>query len=270
MSLMIDYERLKSDYEINGSVNIPKRICEETFKLDFELKEIINKFFHNTDIWKSFSSDDYYSYCYDCQEKINQIDYQTRFLNINKESLIKISSMKNIWHESLVFLRAIRPKKLLNKTENIGFHRETMYTDSPVQTSKCHNIWIPISKVTSETAVQFYPKSQKIPDSELYWEDDKLAYRIQKGSKAHGMGMFYKPKKIIKGLENLKYRPMMPNKNEFTLFSAMTIHGAGVNNSDSIRLSLSMATIESDEIKDNKPYLAAKGKSHYKALSSHN
>lgn len=263
---MINYEQLKSDYEISGSVNIPKINCEETVQLDFELNQIISKFFYDIDTWKNMCSDDYYSYCYKCQEQINQIDYQTRFLNINKESLIKISSMKDIWHESLIFLRAIRPKKLLNKAENIGFHRETMYTNSPVQTSKCHNIWVPISKVTSKTAVQYYPKSQKIPDSDLFWEDDKLAYRIPKGSKAHGMGMFYKPKKILKGLENLEYIPMLPKQNEFVLFSAMTVHGAGENNSDSIRLSLSMATIESDEINDNKSYLAAKGKPHYKAL----
>ena len=37
---------------------------------------------------------------------------------------------------------------------------------------------------------------------------------------------------------------MLPTLNQFALFSAMTVHGAGVNNSDKIRLSLSMAMID--------------------------
>ena len=53
---------------------------------------------------------------------------------------------------------------------------------------------------------------------------------------------------------------------EFALFSAMTIHGGGVNRSSQLRLSLSMAPIDSDAIVDNKKYTAALGEPHYSSL----
>ena len=141
-----------------------------------------------------------------------------------------------------------------------------MYSDTPQQTARAHNMWIPLTIPTEETAVRYFPSSHLIPDELLTWNVDKTPKYITKGSYGHKLGSAYKPKSITKGLENLNVRKMLPTLNQFSLFSAMTVHGAGVNNSDQIRLSLSMAMIDSSQISYNKPYLAANGRPHYSKL----
>jgi hypothetical protein len=154
----------------------------------------------------------------------------------------------------------------LRKNDNVGFHRETMFSDNPNQTSRAHNIWVPITPVTEKSAVRYFEGSQLIPDSELEIIEDKYANRVSRGSFGHKLGMLYYPKTIwnIPPLSSSRF--MLPTLNEFSLFSAMTIHGSGVNNSNSIRLSLSMAIIDKDDIVYNKPYQAAGGNPHYVSI----
>ena len=102
-----------------------------------------------------------------------------------------------------------------------------------------------------------------VPDSELEWIVDESAPRVKKGSFGHKLGMLYKPK-VIKNLpSHLKSQNILPSMNQFALFSAMTLHGAGINNSSSVRLSLTMATIDPCYITDNKKYTASNGQPHY-------
>ena len=138
-----------------------------------------------------------------------------------------------------------------------------MFTDSPLQTSHAHNIWFPLTETTPQSAVKYYPTSHLIPDEDLDWSEDLLAPRVERGSFGHKLGMLYKPKSIRNLPGHIKAKNILPSLNEFALFSAMTLHGAGVNNSSSIRLSLTMATIDPSHITDNKSYTASGGLPHY-------
>ena len=177
-----------------------------------------------------------------------------------------MSGIKNLYHESVIFLRAIRPTKSSVKSDNVGLHRETMFSDAKLQTSKAHNIWIPLSPVTKKNAVKYYQGSHNIDDNELSYTEDRSSQAVVKGSYGHKLGMLYKPMRINSRLPAENQRDMDPKMDEFALFSAMTIHGGGVNRSSQLRLSLSMATIDSDAIVDNKKYTAALGEPHYSSL----
>jgi hypothetical protein len=141
-----------------------------------------------------------------------------------------------------------------------------MYSDSKEQTSKAHNIWIPLTEVSEHNAVRYYEGSHKIPDGNLVIVDDLDAPRVSKGSAGHRLGNLYRPKKIDSPIKGYPVRMMLPNKRQFALFSAMTVHGGGKNKGNELRLSLSMALIDMDDIIHNKPYTAAGGSPHYLPL----
>ena len=263
---MDNINSLKSDYEKFGFLNVNFCNSKRMQNLLSEVKNLIEASFFINKEWEYMHTKDFHKYAYDCQVKINNMDFQKTVIEENYEIISYITGMKKIYHESVVFLRAVRPNKNTELNDNIGFHRETMYSDTPQQTARAHNMWIPLTIPTEETAVRYFPCSHLIPDELLTWNVDKIPKYITKGSYGHKLGSAYKPKSITKGLENLNVRKMLPTLNQFSLFSAMTVHGAGVNNSDQIRLSLSMAMIDSSQIKYNKPYLAANGRPHYSKL----
>ncbi len=264
----MDYlSSLKSNYERFGYLNLDFCDSARMQNLKSEVDNLIEETFFISKEWEFMHTKDFHKYAYDCQVKINKLDYQKIVLEENYEMISYITGMKNICHESVVFLRAVRPNKKTKSNDNIGFHRETMYSDSPQQTARAHNMWIPLTIPTEETAVRYFPTSHLIPDELLSWNVDETPNSITKGSYGHKLGSAYKPKSITKGLENLDEFKMLPTLNQFALFSAMTVHGAGVNNSDKIRLSLSMAMIDSNQITYNKPYTAANGRPHYSKLN---
>lgn len=78
--------------------------------------------------------------------------------------------------------------------------------------------------------------------------------------------MLYKPKVIRNLPTQTSPLSIEPSLEQFALFSAMTLHGAGVNNSNSLRLSLTMAVIDQSSISDNKKYTASNGQPHYVPL----
>lgn len=258
----------KSNYQKYGYLNLDLSHSTRMQNLKSEVDNLIKETFFINKEWELMSTKDFHKYSYECQQKINNMDFQSIFLEENHERISNVTGMKTIFHESVVFLRAVRPSKATKSHDNIGFHRETMYSDSPQQTAKAHNMWIPLTEPTEETAVRYFPTSHLISDEKITWEVDHTPTSITKGSYGHKLGSAYKPKSITKGLEHLNESKMLPKLNQFALFSAMTVHGAGVNNSDQIRLSLSMAMIDSKQITYNKPYTAANGRPHYSKLYS--
>lgn len=255
-------------YSKNGYTTVPQSVDAVYKLLMHEVGQIINHYFSDTKVWASLSSSDFYSYCFKCQQEINNLNFQSVFIQSHENILSSITGMSDIWHESVVFLRAIRPLASTPTLDNVGLHRETMYTDSPVQTSLAHNIWIPLTSITQENAVRYVPGSHLIPDHDLEWTDDLEANSVAKGSDGHKLGMLYKPRKITSNLSHLAVSYMLPSLDEFCLFSAMTLHGAGKNCTDNLRISLSMATIDKSVIETNKAYQASNGKPHYIAHST--
>ena len=254
------------NYSTEGFACIDWSISSAVQELRSSVDSILWKYFYSSDHWKSMSSIAFDQYAYECQSEINSIGFQKRFLSAHCNIIKAYTNISALSHESVVFLRAIRPLADVNRVENIDFHRETMYTNSPVQTSTAHNIWIPLNPCTKGNALMYYPSSHLIPDKELVFSYPKASY-VQKGSFGHKTGKPYAPKSILSGLEGLSPSPMLPSPDQFCLFSAMTIHGGGVNRSEDIRLSLSMALIDSDNITDNKQYIAANGSPHYQQFN---
>jgi len=257
---------LTDKYKKNGYCTLGWSSCRQSIALRSELASLIDAYFGLRVLWDSLEIEAFHEYCLECQDEIRRISFQERFLEIHKRDLLSVTGISSLYHESVVFLRAVRPCSNQKSDDSLGFHRETMYSDSKIQTSKAHNIWIPLTKVSETNAVKYYEGSHKIPDAELEIGYDSTAPRVMKGSAGHKLGNLYSPKTIISALDRRLLRLMMPNKDEYSLFSAMTIHGGGRNEGTEIRLSLSMAVIEASEIEVNKPYIAADGRPHYVSL----
>ena len=257
---------LSGEYHANGYCCINWETSKDSLKLRSEVSAIVDRYFNETNTWAEFDTDEFHRYCLRCQDEIQGISFQQRFLEMHKDILKEVTGMSLICHESVIFLRAVRPSKKLDHDESLGFHRETMYSDSKDQTSKAHNIWIPLTEVYECSAVRYYEGSHKILDRDLKVVNDIEAPRVSKGSAGHKLGNLYSPKKIVSPIEGYPLKLMMPSVGQFSLFSAMTVHGGGKNMGDELRLSLSMALIDKGEIVDNKPYAAADGQPHYVSL----
>lgn len=247
---------------VDNNISTKQAKCNET--ISFLLDEY---FLADSQKWSSMKSEEFHEYTYECQKEIIATGIQDTFLLDNEDIITSLTGISTLYRESTFFLRAIRPKIKAGVEDNLGFHRETMFTDSPQQTSKAHNIWIPLTSPNKDTAVRLIPGSNQIPDSALVFSEDSQAPRVERGSYGHKLGMLYKPKKIDKLEKTGISVPMMPKVSQFCLFSAMTIHGAGKNDSQDIRLSLSMAVIDRDDIQHNKSYIASGGQPHYVPLN---
>ena len=152
---------LKAKYIEDGYVNVKKSTSQEALDLEAKVQSLIRSYFSDEQKWSGLKNDDFHQYCYKCQKQINEFDYQKIFLKENAEAIKEISGIKNLYHESVIFLRAIRPSKTSLKSDNVGLHRETMFSDAKIQTSKAHNIWIPLSPVTKLNAVKYYRGSHR-------------------------------------------------------------------------------------------------------------
>lgn len=263
---MMTCEIMQYEYSANGYCCLDWENSKSSLRLRSEVNELIDSYFGETSRWSCLDADAFHIYCLECQDRIQRLSFQQRFLEMHRSKLERVTGISSICHESVVFLRAIRPANRLNHDESLGFHRETMYSDSKEQTSKAHNIWIPLTEVLECNAVRYFEGSHKIRDEDLVIVDDLEAPRVRKGSAGHKLGNLYNPKKIDSVIEGYSLRLMMPKNNQFSLFSAMTVHGGGKNRGSKLRLSLSMALIDKTDISDNKPYIAANGDPHYVSL----
>lgn len=257
---------LFEEYHTNGYCCIDWETSADSLELRSNVNIIVDKYFKATSKWAELDTAEFHRHCLRCQDEIQDLSFQQRFLEIHRDILEKITGITSVFHESVIFLRAVRPSKKIDQDESLGFHRETMYSDSKEQTSKAHNIWIPLTEVFECNAVRYYEGSHKIPDSSLEIVDDLEAPRVSKGSAGHRLGNLYSPKKIDSPIEGYPVRIMSPKEGQFALFSAMTVHGGGKNTGNELRLSLSMALIDKNDIVDNKSYIAAGGRPHYVSL----
>ena len=158
--------------------------------------------------------------------------------------------------QSKPYLRIARPKI---RTDNIGYHRDTYYGQSPYEVT----FHIPLTDVTKSGSLKFVTQSHV--KSEEYYKPQKETSLHKKGSKEHMMGFPYAPIKMEKKkFENdLKAVPLKVGQG--ILFSPSTIHGQEINNMLNTRFSFDLRLINSNAPVKFKKDLTPRG---YKEINS--
>jgi len=95
--------------------------------------------------------------------------------------------------------------------------------------------------------------SHIIPDEKI--KTKKLSSKIsgvKKNSIKHKLGMPYNPKIIISGINIKKAKRLKCSVGDLIIFSAMLIHGGGINYTNKVRFSLDFALIDKRYLKNKK------------------
>ena len=209
----------------------------------------------------------FHSHVEKAQLVINEKGILRDFLIEHEDYLQKISRFSRIHWVSVLKLRAIRPISYCGFNDSVPFHRETLYAN--YQMSFQHNVWIPIDGVDSRSSLKYYPKSHMLLDSSLEVErDEDHPIKVERFSSGHRIGYPYSPKLIHKTKE-LQTQPSVikVSVGEAAVFSAMLVHGGGVNTGSKIRFSVDTGFIPSEKVFENKHLFASQGKPHYLPLS---
>jgi hypothetical protein len=214
------------------------------------------------------SLEEFHECVYAAQRDINSENIQDRIYQ-HERPVFDYEIGPRLMRESVCFLRAVRPsKKVTGKSEAVGLHRETMYSDAPHEISHCVNMWFPIRGVDQSSSLKYVPNSHLVPDADLQIEIDDESPRVKKHSIGHKLGFLYAPKRIVGGVDLNNLQTFKISYGEYVLFSAMLVHGAAANHGNEIRFSLSMAIVPQHKVVVNKSYFAAGGKSHYQKFGS--
>jgi hypothetical protein len=218
--------------------------------------------------FNGMSLEEFHERVYAAQRDINSENIQDRIYQ-HEKPVFDREIGPSLMRESVCFLRAVRPsKKDTGKSEAVGLHRETMYSDAPHEISHCVNMWFPIRGVNQSSSLKYIPNSHLVPDADLQIEIDGEGPRVKKHSTGHKLGFLYAPKRIVGGVDLNNLQTFKLSYGEYVLFSAMLVHGAAANHGSEIRFSLSMAIVPQDKVVVNKSYFAAGGKSHYEKFGS--
>lgn len=117
------------------------------------------------------------------------------------------------------FLRIARPNK---ESDNIGFHRDTAYGQSPFEVA----VHVPLIELDINSCLKFLPNSHTEP--ELKYKTKKVENNnVVKGSKKHEMGHPYAPKNLI--IEEEKMSPQPLKLGQAVIFPPSTMHGQEIN-----------------------------------------
>jgi hypothetical protein len=196
----------------------------------------------------------------EAQDEVNRQAFARRLAEDRSLELAKILGSPDILLQTNLYLRAARPARVGGQ-EQVGWHRESFY--GPDMAASV-NLWMPLSSVTADTALRYIPGSHLIPDDaiETEQEADPTVTRFSAG---HRIGLLYAPKKIVRGVDLAKHRPMMVELGEVAIFAGALIHGAGENRSDQMRFSVDFRLIAADNLTASKPHFAS-GKPYFEAL----
>lgn len=116
------------------------------------------------------------------------------------------------------FLRIARPFK---KEDNIGYHKDTMYGQSPFEMS----VHIPFTTLGKKSCLRFAKYSHLINEKKIKFIAETS--NIKKNSRQHKLGKPYMAKKII--ANTYKEKPLPLKYGEFVFFSPAVIHGQEIN-----------------------------------------
>jgi hypothetical protein len=207
-----------------------------------------------------------------CQTTLNREGLLVDFLIQNRANIQQLIGDDNLAFVSVMKLRAVRPNIQIapESQDHVPLHRESFYAGSD-QVAFQFNCWIPLSETATTQGMYYVPRSQVIPDSELKIIDaENCLVKVARYSSGHRIGLPYAPKQIERLPTSIPPdslpRFQVP-RGHFVLFSAMLIHGGGINNSDQIRFSVDTGAIPTRRLQENRPLFAANNSKHYLTLS---
>ena len=250
---------LKKNYSksfLNQNGFVIKKFPDQFFINNIE--KIIKKFFYKKEsFYFRLPIDKFHKIALKCQAALNKLRIQKKFNVLEKNFLKKIFDEENILYSVNMTLRVVRPHKFShnnneNKTEALGWHRETFYgTHEHIKHS--YNFWMPVLNYSNKICLNYIPKSHLIPDSSIKRRKVNIkGYKVNKFSSSHKLGFPYSPKKIISGVDLEKAKKIFLPKKSYLLFSQMLVHGNGKNFSNKIRFAVNFSMVPSSKLVRNK------------------
>lgn len=230
--------------------------------------EEVTVFSEESDYLSSLSESEFRQTVLVYQDRFNLSGLIRQFFSENKDFIRLLCSDDDFSYSGVGFLRVVRPELLSNsKNEHLGFHREIFYTDGDFVKSQI-NVHIPIFNYSDITGLKYVPFSHKIPDDDFILEQKTEGDNgIVRGSLEHLNGLMYAPKKIVSGCNLHKAIVFPADVGEAVVFKSDLIHGAGANTSNSIRVSVDFAAINSSAISMEENFqLASKASNGVKYL----
>lgn len=132
------------------------------------------------------------------------------------------------------FLRIARPGRDL---DNIGYHRDTWYGDTPYEVS----VWFPLTDTIESNALRVAPGSHLWPEHE--WETEVAGRTdVERGSLKHSLGFVVGQKKLRNAAEMV---PLPVRVGQCIVFSLSLLHGQEVNQSPFTRVSMDVRVANS-------------------------
>lgn len=225
-----------------------------------EIKKTVKKYFtKNTNYYCKMNVEKFRKIALRCQKELSKKNIQKKFFESEKKFLNKLCQGEQVWFESVIFLRVVRPMSISNTKEELGFHRETFY--NPYQyAGKSINLWFPIMNVNQKNTLRYIPKSHLTPDKKIVRRRVSMTIKRKKQnltkrfSAGHKLGFIYHPMKIVKGVNIDKQKAMNIPDNHYSVFSSSLVHGNGANLTNKIRFAMGFGLIKKSLIKKNKPF----------------
>ncbi len=131
------------------------------------------------------------------------------------------------------FLRIARPGK---ETDNIGFHRDTVYGQSPYEIS----ILITLVDLNPKECLKYLPYSHLKSDRKFKFLELETS-SVQKGSKKHKLGFPYSPK--IPKIKSTDFNSPSLKFGQAIIFSPSIVHGQKINQGKSTRFSFDFRVV---------------------------
>ena len=129
------------------------------------------------------------------------------------------------------YLRLARPQR---RSDNVGFHRDTVYGGSPYEVS----IFIPFVDVDAGATLNVEPRSHAKSEREIpFTRTESPDASVIKGSVKHQLGYPYAPQVLDARYEHA-LRPVPLAVGEVLVFSLALLHGSVVNTSSATRWSM--------------------------------
>lgn len=260
-----DVIKARESLYLNGFTLVPLFQPEIMDQLKYILNSNLNK---TTNYYCNLKREDWHRKILSVQSIFNQKSLLYKLINSQKNILNKIFDAEKLGWVDVLKLRAVRPITKTDTPDHVPFHRETLYAKS-TQVRFQYNYWTPVSSSATSSGIRYIPKSHMVLDESLKIEADETHYAaVERYSAGHSIGYPYLPK-VIKNINSFSKEKekiiKVPNGYSL-LFSAMLIHGNGINQTNSIRYSVDTGFIPAQYLKDNKPLFAANNKPHYKLI----
>jgi len=141
-------------------------------------------------------------------------------------SILSAFTGPDLYFQTKPFLRIARPGVI---EDNIGFHRDTLYGQSPFEVS----VHVPLMGLDAQSCLKFWKQTHVRPDSDFTYEP-KSVNTVKKGSKRHEMGFPYEAKSFEDGPQ---MEPLPLKFGEVAIFPPSTVHGQMVNLGSNTRVS---------------------------------